>query len=428
MSFETANMFPSRRVQPTLFSLGDVIAENFEIRAVLGSGGMGQVFDAHDRLLNRRVAIKAHWPHLHTFPIHKEAQALAAIRHPSVVTVHSVGTHRGVEFMVMERILGTTLAEHLDRRWAHGPYPIDEAIEILARLADGLRAVHDAGLAHRDVKPANVMLAPGGRLVLTDFGIYLAEFSAQDAESAPGTADYMAPESIARVVVRGAAYLADVYAFGVLAFELVTGRRPFAAPSADAILEKQLREPAPRVASLRSDVPPRLAALIEAALQKDPAERPQSMEQIASMLRARDIACRPVRPIDVLIAEDDRTIADILEEFVGDSVPGANVRVARDGEAVLAYVRQSQPDLLLLDLGLPSMNGIELCMYLRGAGLAHETSIVAVSASAVAPDKALLTRLGIDGYIRKGNDWLDRIGQVLTRTRPSAPPRAASVR
>ncbi len=404
-----------------LFQTGEILAGTFEIRGVLGAGGMGQVFDAHDRVLNRRVAIKAHWPHLHAFPVQKEAQALAAIRHPSVVTVHSVGRHRDVDFIVMERILGTTLADHIEKRRGAGPIPVAEAVEVLLRLAEGLRAVHEAGIAHRDVKPANVILGARDRLVLTDFGIFLPQFDAVDADVAPGTADYMAPEAISRTVARGAAHLVDIYAFGIVAFELLAGRRPFVAPNVQGIIEKQLYEVPPSIGAVRPDVPAYIASVIDATLHKDPGERPPSMEAITAALRPRTSDAPERRPISVLIAEDEPTMANVLEDLIGDVVPDATVRVARDGNAVLAYVRQSQPDLLLLDLGLPSMNGIELCMHLRGGGIAPQTSIVALSAAAQPRDVAVLRQLGITNFIRKGGDWLDRVESAVLNTRASSP-------
>jgi CheY-like chemotaxis protein len=198
---------------------------------------------------------------------------------------------------------------------------------------------------------------------------------------------------------------------------MLIGHRPFSAPTVHELLDKQLREPAPPIALLRTDIPPRLARLIDSALSKDPVERPVSMESIASTLRARSTAERPPRPISVLIAEDDAPIARVLEEFVVDLAPDAHVRVARDGEAALAHVRQAQPDLLLLDIGLPTMNGIELCMHLRGGELARNTSIVAMSAAAQPRDLAILKQLGIKSFIRKGGDWLARVEDAVTSAR-----------
>lgn len=148
------------------------------------------------------------------------------------------------------------------------------------------------------------------------------------------------------------------------------------------------------------------------------------MQSIAATLRAPSTSARPPRPISVLIAEDEPSIARVLEDFVTDLAPDALVRVARTGEAALAHVRQAQPDLLLLDIGLPAMNGMELCMHLRGGDLARNTSIVAISASAQPRDLALLRQLGIKTFIRKGGDWLDRVEDAVATAR--ALPRSAT--
>ena len=211
-----------------IFSPGEVLAETYVIRAVLGAGAMGQVFEAYDRALNRKVAIKAGWPGLEGAPIRKEAQAVAAVRHASMPIVHAVGVHRGVEYVVMERVYGLSLEAYLDKKRAVGEaLSIDEVMGLLLAIADGLSAVHRAGIAHRDIKPGNVMLAPDNRVVLVDFGLFLPEFDVCSPETIDGSPQYMAPEVIRNRVEAGLGHLNDLYALGVLAFELLTGELPF---------------------------------------------------------------------------------------------------------------------------------------------------------------------------------------------------------
>src|SRR5579883_193649 len=158
-----------RRVEESLpaVRIGDVLGGIYELREQIGMGGMGIVFEAHDRLLNRQVAIKVAWRPHPDYTLRKEGQALAAIRHPSMVTVHAMGEHRGLEYLVMERVTGVTLERHVRDRFTEGAPPtVAEAVSLLAKIADGLAAVHEAGISHRDVKPGNVMLAPRGRIVL----------------------------------------------------------------------------------------------------------------------------------------------------------------------------------------------------------------------------------------------------------------------
>ena len=275
-------------VAPTqdVFRVGDVLNDTYEIRGILGQGGMGQVFDAYDRLLNRSVAIKAAWPTFDAIAVRKEAQALAAIRHACIIAVFACGIHEGTEYVVMERISGVNLETHIRRRTNGGkPFLVPEALEILATLADGLAVVHRAGIAHRDVKPDNVMLAPGGRVVLMDFGVFAPEFDMGTQTGASGSPAYMAPETISGSIGAGGGFLVDVYAFGVITFELFTGELPFPGVTARDVLLKHLAAQVPALSQKRPDVPPALDSLVTQLLAKDPFERPQSMEEVAHRLR-----------------------------------------------------------------------------------------------------------------------------------------------
>jgi serine/threonine-protein kinase len=280
-----------------LFAIGTVLADTYEIRGVLGHGGMGQVYDAYDLKLARPVAIKVAWPNVGAAAVRKEAQALAAIRHPAMVAVYSCGEHEGTEFVVMERVPGVTLATHLRRRANAGkPLTLPEIIGVLGALADGLGAVHRAGIAHRDVKPDNVMLAPGGRVVLMDFGVFLPEF-AVSASSASGSPAYMAPETISGAIATGGGFLVDVYAFGVIAFELATGDVPFRGESAREIFVQHLSAKPPSLRDLCPERPELLGpfeVLVGQLLAKDPFERPQSMEEIIHQLRRLRDASGPL--------------------------------------------------------------------------------------------------------------------------------------
>jgi serine/threonine protein kinase len=283
------------RARSNCVRVGDVLDGTFEIRRLLGQGGMGQVFEAYDRKLHRLVAIKVAWPHV-VASVRGEALAMAALRHPSVITIFGLGKQDGFEYVVMERIHGVTLEEHAERRrLERSRFSVEEVIELLLGIADGLTAVHRAGMAHCDVKPANVMLA-GNRVVLTDFGIFRPE-SRRDGEEdhgdvVMGSPPYMAPETITNTVALGEAYLVDVYALGVVAFELLTGMLPFWDPRPVRILQMHVSVPAPDPTLLRADVPPRLASLVRAMLAKDPTSRPQQMEEVSWQLRGL-LAAKP---------------------------------------------------------------------------------------------------------------------------------------
>jgi serine/threonine-protein kinase len=396
---------------PQLFTIGDLVAGVYEIRALLGAGANGEVYEAFDRRLLRRVALKASWRDaLLRDLLTKEAQALAAIRHPSLLTVHALGTHDGVDFFVMELVNGVTLETHVERRKASGePLSTDEALEILVAIAEGLAAVHRAGIAHRDVKPSNVMLAPGNRVLLTDFGLVVPEYRASNPDFS-GTAEYMAPEAIRGQIAQGAGHLVDVYALGVLAFELLTGRLPYEGTFVQ-VLNAHVEAPIPDVPG----VPPKLAALVREMLAKEPDARPQQLEAVAwrlRTLRAELGAASQPRPFSVIVVDDDKDIAKLLSMYVRAAVPSAKVDVATTPRAALELVRAGEPRLLILDLMMPEMNGIELYTYLRGERLAEHATIVAVSAGARPADVELLYELGVAYFVPKDAQLRARITEI----------------
>jgi len=398
---------------PSIFSVGDVLSDTYEIRRVLGSGANGQVFEAHDRLLNRRVAIKAAWPtHASLGPmLRKEAQALAALRHPAIVSIHAMDVHVGTEYFVMENVLGVTLDEHLRRRSGE-KMPLLEALDLLVSLAEGLAAVHRAGIAHRDVKPSNVMLAPGNRVVLMDLGLVLPEFE-PTSPIAKGTPNYMAPESILGVIEPGDAHLVDTYALGVLAFLLFEGKLPFEAKTTIAVAQKHVEDPVP---PMGEGTPPKLAALVAEMLAKDPLARPQQLESVSFRLRAIRNALTEPRPAAekfcVLVVDDDRDIAKLVKMTVRGAVPAADVTIATSAKQALDLVRASPPHLLFLDIQMPDMNGVELYMVLRAERLAERTTIVAASAAAKPADVELLYSLGVARFLEKGTGFRAAVSSV----------------
>ena len=261
------------------FAPGEIIADAYVVRGILGAGGMGQVYAADDRELQRPVAIKT--TRDGGAMLRREAQALAQVHHPNVVAVHRVGMHRGAAFMVMERLFGATLADHMRDREVE----LDEALAILGGIADGLSALHQAGIAHLDLKPGNVILCANKRVVLVDLGIMVPEVVAGAREPC-GTPLYMAPELIECALAPGRACRADFYSFGALAFELLAGEPPFTGVDVPAVLARHLVDPPPDLCAIRGDVPARLGALVRACLAKDAMDRPGTAEEIAWELRA----------------------------------------------------------------------------------------------------------------------------------------------
>jgi len=404
------------------FEPGEIVADVYEVRALLGAGAMGEVYDAHDRALNRRVALKVARPGIAPDYLVREGRALAAIRHPGVVTVHTIGKHRGLAFLVLERVYGLSLERMIDERRGRGErFAVGEALDLLVAIADALSVVHGAGLVHRDVKPGNVMLAPGGRVVLMDFGLVLPHADRAGHRTAAGSLQYMGPEALSGDIVEGAAALLDVYAVGVLAYELLCGIAPFDGGDSREVYRSKVRKPLPPVSRLRPDVPAALGDLVAQLMAPDPQERPQGAEAVLWQLRAlrsRVGAGPEARPFSVLIVDDDGDMRRALALYVRAAAPGAEIETIGDGRTAIRAVRRRVPDLLLVDLDLPDINGIEVCMLLRGMRLGDACLIVSISSRATRADVELLQQLGVRS-LEKGPALVTQLAEIIERMRPN---------
>jgi serine/threonine-protein kinase len=267
---------------------GDTFAERYELEALVGSGGMSSVFRAHDAQLDRRVAIKilherfaGEGEYVERF--RREARLVAQLTHPNIVTVMDRGDDRGRQFIVFEYVEGENLKELIVRG---GPLPVPRAVALAVAVADGLAFAHEHGLVHRDVKPQNVLLNTNGAVKVTDFGIARSleiDHGMTQTGTVVGSGEYLSPEQASGGTVSPAT---DVYSLGVVLWELLTGRVPFEGENFVAVALRHVNEAPPDVREVRPDVPPRLAAAVDTALQKDPARRFPTMEAFADELRA----------------------------------------------------------------------------------------------------------------------------------------------
>jgi serine/threonine protein kinase len=266
---------------------------NYELFEVVGTGGMAEVYRARHKRLQRDVALKLiRVPRRHMAEslnrIEREIRAVGRLRHPAIVNAVDAGEHEGVQFLVTEFIDGIDVSKMVR---ALGTIPIAEACEIVRVAALGLDHAHANGIVHRDIKPSNLMLDKSGAVKILDFGLVQLEgWTGLSAEVTSvgqllGTLDYMAPEQADRA--DHATYRSDIWSLGATLFRLLCGRAPYAANSNQSPLEK-LRllaiERPPRIATLRPDLPPELAELIDRTLDRDPAGRPSSAAHFAEAL------------------------------------------------------------------------------------------------------------------------------------------------
>ncbi len=267
---------------------GEVIADRYELERLVGAGGMSNVYKAKDRLLERNVALKVLHPHYsddeeYVERFRREARAVAQLSHPHIVTVIDRGEDSGQQFIVFEYVDGENLKQLVERT---GPLPARRAVELALEIAEGLAFAHENGLVHRDVKPQNVLLTPDGNAKVTDFGIARSldvEHGMTQTGTVLGTSNYIAPEQASGRPVEPRT---DVYSLGVVLYELLTGEVPFPGENFVAVAMKHINEPAPDVLERRPDAPIRLAAAIDRALAKDPADRFPTMDDFAAELEA----------------------------------------------------------------------------------------------------------------------------------------------
>ncbi|MBM4195170.1 MAG: hypothetical protein FJ202_12445 [Gemmatimonadetes bacterium] len=271
----------------------------YEIHSLLGAGGMGEVYRARDPRLGRDVAIKVlpaalstDASRLHRFE--QEARAAAALNHPNIVAVYDLGTFEGSPYIVSELLEGATLRTKLE----DGALPVRRALDYAVQIAHGLGAAHDKGIVHRDLKPDNIFVTPDGRLKILDFGLAkltqaavaaaggsIAATAAPDTLSGMvlGTVGYMAPEQVRGIA---ADQRADIFAFGAILYEMLAGARAFQGDSAPETMTAILKQDPPHLSSTQPHIPAGLTRIVNRCLEKNPAARFRSIDDVAFALEA----------------------------------------------------------------------------------------------------------------------------------------------
>ncbi len=328
-----------------------VFSERYELNHLIARGGMAEVYRAHDRLLDRPVALKVLFPELsvdRSFVerFRREAQAAANLSHPNIVPVFDWGEDSGAYFIVMEFIDGRPLSSILKTA---GPLSADRAADIGSHVAAALGYAHKHGVIHRDVKPGNVLITDEGQVKVTDFGIARAintEESLTQTGAVMGTATYFSPEQAEGI---GVDPRSDIYSLGVVLFEMVTGRAPFLGDTPVAVASKHVRDIPPVPREINASIPPTFEAIILKSMAKDPDHRYATAEELrADLLRFNEGR-------SVLAMNDPTAMQAALgaTQVVG-TVGGADVT-----QAISAQSRAARVDRVTTGLPPPARSATE---------------------------------------------------------------------
>lgn len=432
---------------------GWLIEGKYKVIEELGRGGMGIVFLGKDIYLDRKVAIKFLLPEYENKPkvvrrFQREAQAMAKLTHPNVAQIYSFGVFGNHSYFVMEYIEGTSLEDKLEVLERKREYlPIIEACDILIDISKGLNAIHKEEIVHRDIKPGNIAIdVLKNRSVIMDFGLGLIKSQApgKQSEIVAGTPAYMAPEMInGKELSLSEGIRSDIYSFGIMAFETLTGNLPFLSSNYLEVFQYHLHKEPPYPSSIRPGIPQSLDLVIHKCIQKDPNDRYANCDQILQDLMSirmmelvdiqytnnknikvedqkkknnktnRDSFPSPMK-IKVMIADLDHEFRESLYKFLKSVAPYCRINSASSGEMVLDKLKNDKIDILISSMELEDMSGLELIGLARVEGLLNNIFTIVTAQKGSLKDKEMLKRLGIKEFLVKPLDF-DQISEIINK-------------
>jgi len=403
----------------------------------IGRGGMATVYKAYHAALDRYVAIKV-LPEFfaedeeYRERFHQEAMSVARLRHPNILSVYDFGHERGIAYLVLELISGGTLADRLGTR-----IDIHDTVAMLKPIADALDHAHRNGVLHRDIKPSNILLHRDGTPVLADFGLAKLAASVRRLTASGivmGTPEYMSPEQAAGDPIGPPS---DLYAFAIVAYEMLTGRVPFEADTPAAVLLSHLNKAMPAMHELRGELSRHAEDALRHALAKSPSERFQTAtefvaaltpaawptagqsEQAVTAVAARRPPSGPTRKLpSVLVVDDGVANRELIEACLAGVE--CEVRLAADGPSALAAVESREPDLVLLDVQMPGMDGHEVCRRIKSDPNRRLIPIVMITALNSVSDRVTALESGADDFMSKPVERVELVARVKSSLRLKA--------
>jgi CheY-like chemotaxis protein len=413
---------PGFRDSPTrVLNPGEVVASAYTIRCELARTETGIVYEAHDMLVDRLVALKLAWrdPGMPSLVI--EARRCAQVRDPCAVAIHCIGNYQSIEYVVAERVTGTMLRDLLQIS-----LPTQEYLTKLRALIAAVARAHEHGVAVGDISGSTILVDKDGRMIL-------GRLSMSQVPAFGPLGQILAPE-----VVRGevapsdpaAAEAIDLYGLGCIAIELACGGPPFTSTDRETELHGHAFLVPPRLADLRPDLPTELSDLVEWLLAKPPLGRPSSARDVLDQLDALiERLGTKTRSIRVLIVDDDTARGHWLWSLVRRAHAGAVVEVSSEGTDAAHKLHRDKPDLVLVDATLRGvMNALELCMYARGIDADPQPQLVLIG-DLPERDRALLAAADVPSIPESHalpNEVIDRVRHLVAVPRRRTKPRTIS--
>ena len=371
---------------------------------------MGVVHVATDLRLKREVVLKIVHPHIAEDPelrrrFLKEAESMARLRHPNVIEIYDIGEVDECPYLVMPHLRATDLVKWTRARGGP-PVPLDVAVGLVGQVAAGVMAMHAEGLVHGDIKPYNILVSEDFEAVVADLGLVRSTRGIERVQALGGTPGYIAPELIDEESVHPRyAHKADVYALGVTLYWLLVGQIPAHAREARTILARQVSGDVVVPSERRPELPTSFDVPLLRALHRDPAQRPDASEFREAIFEARDGIRRDVvRPFVVVIDDDPDMLALVQDVLMEQSHGEAEVVALRDSVAALSLIESRPPDLVITDLQMPGLNGVELTALIRGNPATRDVPVIVLTAVGGAEDWQLLRDLGASRFLVKPID------------------------